>query len=102
MTVCCAHRDPSFPAGLMSERQSNAALVLLLPHPLRSAEQFAGAVGIDADAGPTSAQLRVQFVRDKPELLQNFAANLLPQMLQVYNGSVVQQVCSQAPSCVNL
>jgi hypothetical protein len=34
----------------------------------------------------------VQFIRENPELLQTFAANLLPQMLQVYNGSVVSQV----------
>ena len=61
-------------------------------------EWIAGAVGIGADAGPTSAQLRVQFIRENPELLQTFAANLLPQMLQVYNGSVVQQVCSLSPS----
>ncbi len=57
----------------------------------------AGAVGIDADAGPTSAQARVQFLRDNPELLRTFAANLLPQMLQVYNGSVVSQVRARHP-----
>ena len=34
----------------------------------------------------------MQFIRGNPELLQIFAANLLPQMLQVYNGSVVSQV----------
>ena len=41
---------------------------------------------------PTSAQLRIQFIRDNPELLRSFATSLLPQMLQVYNGSVVSQV----------
>ena len=40
----------------------------------------------------TSAQLRIQFIRDNPELLRSFASSLLPQMLQVYNGSVVSQV----------
>lgn len=34
----------------------------------------------------------MQFIRENPELLRTFAANLLPQMLQVYNGSVVSQV----------
>ena len=52
----------------------------------------ASEIEVDPNAGPTSAQLRVQFIRENPELLQIFAANLLPQMLQVYNGSVVSQV----------
>ncbi len=52
----------------------------------------ASEIEVDPDSGPTSARLRVQFIREHPELLQTFAANLLPQMLQVYNGSVVSQV----------
>ena len=31
-----------------------------------------GVTEIDADAGPTSAQLRVQFIRENPELLSIF------------------------------
>ena len=52
----------------------------------------AGTGGIEQDAVPTSAQLRIQFIRDNPELLRSFATSLLLQMLQVYNGSVVSQV----------
>lgn len=66
---------------------------------IKSPQVCSGATEIDADAAPTSAQLRVQFIRENPELLRSFASNLLPQMLQVYNGSVVSQVSFCASFC---
>lgn len=50
--------------------------------------------GDDQGSQAEDIATRRKFLIDNPDLLHKYGEDLLPLLLQVYNGTVVQQVCS--------